>query len=391
MVSAAIFTVPGRRIAGADGYVPTLRVALAAHVVIRAIGFASLYVAGLLNDKSPYHALTRWDAAWYRRIAEHGYGHIQVAADGRRLSDYAFFPLYPMAERALSAVTGLPVVQSGLVISAVSSLVAAAGIYRVGTHLHDARTGVILVCLWSSVPVAIVESMAYTESLFTAFVAWGLYAVLVHRYVLAGALAALAGLTRAMSVALVAAVVSAAMLGTRERSRAQADGSAGSGRSRLLGALLAPAGLLAYLAFVALSEHRTSGYLDVANDWGNGIDGGRGLLAWILEMLDDHRFPLGLAVLAGLALLGAAVGHTASRQYPVPVFVFTLAAVLISLVTSNYFGSRPRYLLPVFTLLLWPSEGMATLSNRRLGLLLACLAVASGIYGAVWLYGPGPP
>jgi len=65
--------------------------------------------------------------------------------------------------------------------------------------------------------------------------------------------------------------------------------------------------------------------------------------------------------------------------------------VLISLATSNYFGSRPRYLLPVFTLLLWPSEGLATLADRRVGLILVCLAIASGIYGAVWLYGAGPP
>ena len=316
---------------------------------------------------------------------------MHVASDGRRLSDYAFFPLYPMAERALSAVTGLPVVQAGLVISAVSSLVAAAGIYRVGTHLHDARTGVILVCLWSSVPVAIVQSMAYTESLFTAFVAWSLYAVLVHRYVLAGALAALAGLTRAMSVALVAAVVSAALLGAGERSHTYTGDPVDSRRSRLLGALLAPVGLVAYLAFVAWSKHRTLGYLDVASDWGNGIDGGHAFFAWLLQMLSDRRFLLGIALLLGLALLGAAVGHTASRGYPLPVFVFTLTAVLISLATSNYFGSRPRYLLPVFTLLLWPSEGLAKLADRRVGLILVCLAVASGIYGAVWLYGAGPP
>jgi hypothetical protein len=386
-----MFTVPLRRLAGAQDNALGLRVALAAHVVIRAFGLGSLYVAGLLNGKSAYHALTRWDAAWYRRIAEHGYGHVHVASDGRRLSDYAFFPLYPMVERVLSAVTGLPVAQAGLVISAVSSLVAAAGIYRVGTHLHDARTGVTLVCLWSSVPVAIGQSMAYTESLFTAFVAWSLYAVLIHRYVLAGALAALAGLTRAMSVALVAAVVSAALLGTGERSHTYTRDPADSGRSRLLGALLAPVGLVAYFAFVALSKHRTLGYLDVANDWGNGIDGGRAFLAWILEMLGDHLFLLGIALLLGLALLGAAVGHTASRGYPLPVFVFTLTAVLISLATSNYFGSRPRYLLPVFTLLLWPSEGLAKLANRRVGLILVCLAVASGVYGAVWLYGPGPP
>ena len=384
-----MFTVPLRRIAGADDTVAGLRVALAAHVAIRGFGLTLLYVAGLFNGGSAYHALTRWDAAWYRRIADHGYGHLHVASDGRRLSDYAFFPLYPMAERALSAVTGLPVVQAGLVISAVSSLVAAAGIYRVGNHLRDARTGVILVCLWSSVPVAIVQSMAYTESLFTALVAWSLYAILVHRYVLAGALAALAGLTRAMSVALVAAVVSAALMGAGERSHT--GDRVDSGRSRLLGALLAPVGLVAYLAFVALSKHRPLAYLDVASDWGNGIDGGQAFFAWLLQMLSGQRFLLGIALLLGLAVLGAAVGHTASRGYPLPVFAFTLAAVLISLATSNYFGSRPRYLLPVFTLLLWPSEGLAKLTNRRVGLILACLAVATGIYGAVWLYGPGPP
>jgi hypothetical protein len=296
-----------------------------------------------------------------------------------------------LAERALSAVTWLPLVQAGLVISAIASLVAAAGIYRVGTHLHDARTGVILVCLWSSVPVAVVQSMAYTESLFTAFVAWSLYAILVHRYVLAGALAALAGLTRAMSVALVAAVVSAALLGARERTQTPTGDPLDSRRSRLLGALLAPAGLVAYLAFVAWSKRRPLGYLDVASDWGNGIDGGRAFFAWLLQLLSDGRFLLGIALLLGLALLGAAVGHTASRGYPLPVFVFTLTAVLISLATSNYFGSRPRYLLPVFTLLLWPSEGLATLADRRVGLILVCLAIASGIYGAVWLYGAGPP
>jgi hypothetical protein len=386
-----MFMIPLRRLAGGEVNVPGLRLALAAHVGIRAFGLIILYVAGLVNGASAYHALTRWDAAWYRRIAEHGYGHVHLAPDGRQLSDYAFFPLYPLAERALSAATGLPVVQAGLTISAVSSLVAAAGIYRVGTLLHDPRTGVILVCLWSSVPVAVVESMAYSESLFTAFVAWSLYAVIVHRYVLAGAVVALAGLTRAMSAALVAAVVSAALLGTDGGPHADTRGQADSRRRRLLGALLAPTGLVAYLAFVGWSEHRTFGYLDVANHWGNGIDGGHAFFAWILQMLGDSHFPLGIALLLGLALLGAAVGHTASRGYPLPVFVFTLTAVLISLSTANYFGSRPRYLLPIFTLLLWPSERLAKLPNLRVVLLLSCLAAASGIYGAVWLYGPGPP
>ncbi len=96
-------------------------------------------------------------------------------------------------------------------------------------------------------------------------------------------------------------------------------------------------------------------------------------------------------MLLGLALLGAAVAHTAVRGYPWPIFVFTLTAVLISLSMSDYGGSRPRYLLPVFTLLLWPSERLGRLPRARIALVLSCLAVASSVYGAVWLFGSGPP
>lgn len=391
-MSTAKLMSPMRRWSGDDANAQGLRWALSAHVAIRAFVLAVLYVAGRFNESSAYHSLTRWDAAWYRRIAEHGYGHVQVASDGRRLSDYAFFPLYPMTERALSALTGLPVLQAGLVISAVSSLVAAAGIYRVGSRLHDVRTGIVLTCIWSALPVSVVQSMAYTESLFTAFVAWSLYALLVHRYAVAGLLAAMAGLTRPMGAALVVAVVSAALLRIVQVRRATRAGDRVDGsRGAALGALLAPIGLVSYLAFVRSSEHRTSGYLEVADRWGNRVDGGRAFFHWIVQMLGGSQFSMGIAVLVGLALLGAAVGYTASRRYPWPVFVFTLSAVLISLSTSNYFGSKPRYLLPVFTLLLWPSQRLATQPISRLLLVLCFLAVSSAIYGAFWLYGSGPP
>ena len=72
-------------------------------------------------------------------------------------------------------------------MSGVSSFAAAAGIFRVGAMLHDARTGVVAVVLWSALPVSVVQSMAYTESLFTALAAWALHAVLARRYVAAGA------------------------------------------------------------------------------------------------------------------------------------------------------------------------------------------------------------
>jgi hypothetical protein len=386
-VAGTSVLAPLRQRSGAEPTTPGMRHALAAHVVIRLIGLAALYVGGLFDGSSAYHALTRWDAVWYGRIAEHGYGYSHLASDGRQLSDQAFFPLFPLAERAVSAVTGLPVVQSGLAISAVSSVVAAAGIYRVGTELHDARTGLILVCLWSSLPVSIVQSMAYTESMFTALVAWSLYGLLTHQYVVAGALATLAGLTRPMSMAIVAAVVCAGIARTGQQAASARTGI----RGPLLGALLAPIGLVAYVAYVARTEGRTFGYFDVANRWGNNMDGGKAKTAWVLDTLNGSHFMVAVGVLLGLALLGAAVAHTAAPEYQWPIFVFTVTAVLISLSMSDYGGSTPRYLLPVFTLLLWPSGRLGRLPDARVVLVLSCLAAASSIYGAVWLYGPGPP
>lgn len=367
-----------------------LPAALAVHVAVRLLTLAVLYAAAHATGSSASHALTRWDAAWYRRIAEHGYGHVRLSPDGRELWDYAFFPLYPACERVVSAITGLPVAQAGLVVTALSSLVAAAGIFRVGEALHDARTGLVLVCLWSSLPVSVVQSMAYTEAMFTACVAWSLHALLVHRYGTAGLLAALAGLTRPLGAAIICAVLVVALVRLRSQWRSPRR-ARGSIRGPLLGALVAPSGLVAYAAYVGWSQHHPLGYFRIAGKWGNGVDGGRQFLTWTAGLVTGPRLVLGATVVAGLVLLGAAVWATRPARYPLPVFVYTSTAVLICLSTAGYFGSKPRYLLPVFTLLLWPARATGRLTTPRLVVVLAVLALSSAVYGAGWLLGPGPP
>ena len=85
--------------------------------------------------------------------------------------------------------------------------------------------------------------MAYSEALFTALAAWALHACLCRRWLLAGLLAALAGLTRPVGAAVVAAVLVTALVQVvRERGT----------RVRRSGALLAPLGLLGYVGWVGL-------------------------------------------------------------------------------------------------------------------------------------------
>ncbi len=64
--------------------------------------------------------------------------------------------------------------------------------------------------LWGLLPHSIAPSLAYTEPVLTAFAAWSSYAVLTGRWLWAGTLAALAGMSRPNGLAVAAAVLATA-------------------------------------------------------------------------------------------------------------------------------------------------------------------------------------
>jgi hypothetical protein len=72
----------------------------------------------------------RWDAAWYLVIAHYGYRPDLGSYTAART---AFFPLYPVALKAIAA-PGLPPVLAGVLLST-----AGGGGARVGFHPHPAR------------------------------------------------------------------------------------------------------------------------------------------------------------------------------------------------------------------------------------------------------------
>ncbi|MFJ3163296.1 mannosyltransferase family protein [Streptomyces kanasensis] len=358
--------------------------ALLGYAAARLAGVAVLLVAAAAAGEDPWHRLSgRWDAVWYVRVAEHGYGYETVLPDGSVHSDLAFFPLLPALERALSEVLPLTAAGAGLVVAWVASLAAAWGIHAVGSHLAGRRAGIVLAVLWGVYPTAFVQSMAYTETLFTAFAAWALYAVLHGRWVAAGALAALAGLTRPSAVAVVAAVGVTA-LATVVRERRVTPGI-------VAGVLLAPLGWLAYVVYVAVRVGSPTAYFDVQAAWGNSIDGGAALARFTWAQLTGPQPLAGVGLLAAFAVLGWAVWWCVRQRQPLPVLVYTLAVVAVSLVGAAYFGSRPRLIMPAFPLLLPAAVALARLRDRYAAAVLAVLAAASAAYGAFALLGPGPP
>lgn len=348
---------------------------------VRVVGVLVLASAAAWSGRTAHGRLVRWDAQWYAGIARAGYGHTVLQPDGRHLSDYAFFPLLPVLERIVAAASGLAYVDAGLVVTWVATALAAWRLYAVGAHVYDARVGVLLAVLWSVVPVAIVTSMAYSEALFTALAAWAVHATLRRHWLFAGALAALAGLTRPVGVAVVAAVAVPALVEVVRR----------RDRRALAGMLLAPLGLLGYLAWVGTRTGEPLGYFRVADGWGNTFDGGRAFGGWVVDHLAGDGWWQGLLLLAGVvALLGLLVLAVRDRQ-PLPLLVLGATLLALALTTSGYFGSKPRYLLPAYPLLLPLAVRLSRLRLRTAVGVLGVLAAGSAAYGAAWLLGPGPP
>ncbi|MFJ3305825.1 mannosyltransferase family protein [Streptomyces sp. NPDC086549] len=404
--------------------------ALLGYAAVRALGLVLLAVWSAARGKSAYTLLTaRWDALWYARVAELGYGYEVRLPNGDVHSNLAFFPLLPWLERLLHALTPLSYADAGFAVGLVASLAAAWGIFAVADHVYGSRAGVCAVLLWAVLPVGIVQSMAYSESLFTALAAWSLYAVLTGRWPTAGVLAALAGLTRPVGLAVVAAIWAAGIASfVRDRRAAaahgaqneehapdaasaarapripRADGAPDSTRApsvapgappwrRALGMLLAPLGAAAYVLWVG---HRTGkgplGYLDVQAGWRNGFDGGYAFARFIADKFTSFPSALaGLGLIAGVCLVVWLYVTGVRQRQPLPLLVYTGVVTALALGASSYFGSKPRLLLPAFPLLLPLALALARLRTSRTVLVTTGVAVASAVYGAFWLNGSGPP
>ncbi|MFD4634974.1 hypothetical protein ACFVYR_17605 [Streptomyces sp. NPDC058284] len=363
--------------------------ALLAYAGVRALGLLVLATWAHRKHRGVGHLLMRsWDCDWYLKIADHGYTHtLGTQFDANNL---AFFPLYPVLVRVGDTVLPwLPRGAAGLGITLVCSFLAAWGIFAVGARLYGRRAGVVLAVLWGSLPVALVQWMGYTESLFTALTAWSLYAVLTGRWVWAGVLASLAGLTRPTGVALAAAVSVTALLSLHGRFAGQRSGFP----RPVLGALLAPLGWLSYVGWVGLRLGRWDGYFAVQKLWRNEWDGGVETLRRMHALFVVERPPLFLAMVTA-TLLGAVVLFVfcVGDRQPLPLLLFSGLLLLIVLGSSGVYFPRARFLLPGFPLLLPLAVALARARKRVMVSVLVMAAVGSaGVGGHMLLAWMGPP
>ena len=144
---------------------PLIAAAIATFVSRFALVLAAYCVEWLMTTdqvkpKFGWDAWARWDALHFLSIAESGYGPEVVGGNAP-----AFFPLFPLAVRVVSAA-GIEPLHAGILVSFVSTFVASAYLYRLAQlHGFDGDRSIVYLLLF---PTGVFLVAPYTEALFLA-------------------------------------------------------------------------------------------------------------------------------------------------------------------------------------------------------------------------------
>jgi hypothetical protein len=353
--------------------------ALLLYALLRAAGLVTLWAYATAEHRglSLWHALTRLDAGWYAQIATRGYDTtIPVGIDGAPApTNLAFLPLYP----GLVAVAHLlmPITAAELVVSWGAGLAAAWALYALGAHLRDPTTGVLLAGLWAVVPHAVVESMGYSETLFTALAAWSLLAVLRGWWLTAGLICLFAGLTRPTGAALVAAVALAALVAVCREPKAWRAWCA---------MVLAPLGLLGFMAWVGTRLGRADAYFYIEGAaWRMRFDGGADTVQKLGTVV-TQPVPLAWVVTTTVLVVGLAllvIG--AAERLPWPLLLYAAGVLVLAIGGAGYYWAKGRLLLPAFPLLIPIAYALASSRNRTIPIVVITLLTGLSAFYGVYL------
>ena len=305
--------------------------------------------------------LARWDAVWFLRIAESGYGDGEARA--------AFFPLYPLLVR----VAATPFGGSPAALLAAAYAVALAAFLGALTLLHRlvtlelgrplARPVLLLLAVF---PAALYFGAPYSESLFLLLAVGAFYAARTGRWAWAGGCAAGAAATRSAGVLLMLPLA-IVWWGTRERRASDAAW-----------VLLAPLGLAAFALFLGLTEGDALGFVHAHEAWyrelsvplagaweglGAAIDGARQLASGQRDVVyfevaagDPYRIAaINLMLFCALVFAVAACVGT-FRRLPLPYGAWVAASLVLPLsfpVKPQPLMSLPRFLAVLFPIFMW--------------------------------------
>ena len=246
------------------------RTVLGTRPVMFFVGYLAVFMFGYLDGRPPLRHFdnelmnlpVRWDAGWYLDIATGGYRY--APDDPKAQQNVVFFPAYPMLVRAAGRLLGGKVfayVIAGTMISLAAFWGALLYLYTLTREALGEDRARAALWLLASYPFAVFFGAIYTESLFLLGVVATFYHFTKQQFGRAACWGGLVGLTRLNGALLAIPLVTLACSGFLPARLVRGRDSAadwnpstsireGTLARGLAAALMPPAGLLLYAAFI---------------------------------------------------------------------------------------------------------------------------------------------
>ncbi len=327
-----------------------------------------------------------WDGTWFLRIAQHGYPS-SLANEYGGGNRWAFFPAYPAAVRFVAITTRLTYDHAAIVASFVCGLASALAVWLMVREVFGRKVADRTVLIYVFFPAAYVLSMAYSEGLAVAASCLCAYALSRRWWVAAGILASVASLSRTVGVVLVLCVAVATVPEiVRGKARLHA----------LAGLLLAPVGIVSWLAYSWRKTGTPIAFVTVQHDWDQAhfVWFKAPFISFIHLFGGYGSFKVASDVLAASALVFMVAGlgmlvWAQLKKVQIPPFwwVFAVGGVLGA--CSDYWQSGTlRYtlaLIPLMAAFAWRIRPSWT------GAVVGSIAVTQGCLAVIILVGVGHP
>jgi|HubBroStandDraft_4_1064222.scaffolds.fasta_scaffold40407_1 hypothetical protein len=300
-------------------------------------------------------------------LSRDGQHYLAIASEGYRTpQSWAFFPLYPMAARALGPVLG-GAPRAGLAIALVASLACCALLYATTTASQGEGAAARAVALFLAFPTHFFFGAFYTEALFFAFVAIATQSYAEGRWPRAAVAGALAATTRSTGILLVPALALAAL---HRQGWRKID-------PRVAWLVLVPAAMAAFFAAGYFATGHWAAPLEAQATWGRKTTFPLLTIAQAAQDLRRDPFDLQRDVDIAAVLAGFVIAARSLRRVDAAHSVYLLLALLLPL-SSGLVHSMARYVASVPAVYLVLAQDLA--ARRRF-----IPVVAMSLAAQLWL------
>ncbi|MGH2640519.1 MAG: mannosyltransferase family protein [Actinomycetota bacterium] len=361
-----------------DGVRPCLLVFLAARI---GLSLVSVIAVDLIDPLPPvdvpgraapeatsgWHnaidATERQDAVWYLRLADEGWSGEDASA--------AFFPLYPLAVRAVAWMLPGDELMAALLVSNLAFLGALLALFALTADAFGERVARRAIVVAAIFPTAFFFLAPYTESLFLFLSLLAFRAARWDRWGHVAVTGALAALTRSVGLLLIPALLVEAFAARRGRS-----GSRRAVAGRAAGAAAISLGPLAWFSWWGLAQGNWLAPLDAQALWGRELQPPWVTLTHAVDFAWSFRsYWLLDLVLVSIAIAGLALAVPALRASEITYGGLSLLLPLIDPFWDRPLLSAPRFAVVVFPAL-WGLSGVGL--GRALPRTLVTAVLAGG-------------